>query len=157
MRRQLPKNKEPEAKDNSLADQVKDLVQLITVRELQAIRRLDYQQQLGQPLPHPLPPSSIEPPPNSSPVRSETDHCEILSQFFNWLMAQPSHSSERQKSILQPIKHTLMADDWDINRIRSPKDITIELWKEYRFPVGTLPRIREKVAEFKRQRTAYRE
>jgi len=50
-----------------------------------------------------------------------------------------------------------MADDWDIDRIRSPKDITIELWKEYGFPVSTLPRIKEKVAEFKRQRTAYRE
>ena len=64
-------------------------------------------------------------------------------------MAQLSHSSKRQKSILQPIKHTLIADNWDINRIRSLKDITIELWKEYRFPVSTLPRIREKVVEFK--------
>jgi len=43
-----------------------------------------------------------------------------------------------------------MEDDWDINRIRSPKDITIELWKEYRFLVSTLPRIKEKVVEFKR-------
>ena len=42
MRRQLPKNKGPEAKDNSLAEQVKDLVQLFTVRELHAMRRLDY-------------------------------------------------------------------------------------------------------------------
>jgi len=42
-----------------------------------------------------------------------------------------------------------MADNWDINRIRSLKDIIIELWKEYGFPVGMLPRIREKVAEFK--------
>jgi hypothetical protein len=50
-----------------------------------------------------------------------------------------------------------MEDDWDINRIRSLKDMTIELWKEYRFPVGTLPRIREKVVEFKRQRIAYYE
>jgi len=37
MRRQLLKNKELEAKDNLLADQVKDLVQLITIRELQVI------------------------------------------------------------------------------------------------------------------------
>jgi hypothetical protein len=55
------------------------------------------------------------------------------------------------------MKYTLMEDDWDINRIRSLKDMTIELWKEYRFPVGTLPRIREKVVEFKRQRIAYYE
>lgn len=72
-------------------------------------------------------------------------------------MAQLNHSSECQKSILQPIKHTLIEDDWDIDKIRSPKDITIELWKEYGFPVGTLLRIREKVAKFKCERRAYRE
>ena len=82
-------------------------------------------------------------------MRSEIDHCEILLEFFNWLIAQLNYSSERQKSILQPIKYTLMEDDWDINKIKSPKDIMIEIWKEYRFPIGTLPRIREKIAKFK--------
>ena len=42
-----------------------------------------------------------------------------------------------------------MADDWDIDKIKSLKDLMIELWKKYNFPIGTLPRLREKVAEFK--------
>ena len=72
-------------------------------------------------------------------------------------MAQPSHSSERQKQILQPIKHALIEGDWDIDRIRSSKDMAVEIWKDYGFPIGTLLRIREKVAEFKRQRAAHRD
>jgi hypothetical protein len=154
MRRQLPKSQEPVVKEGSLAEQVKDLIQLFTVRELHSMKRLDQQQQQHTQLPSL---SGIEPSIQSSPVQSETDHCEILSQFFNWLMAQPNHSFERQRQILEPIRQTLMEDDWDIDRIRSPKDMTIEIWKDYGFPIGTLPRIREKIREFKQQRGAHHE
>ena len=50
---------------------------------------------------------------------------------------------------MELIRHTLVEDNWDINRIRSLKDITIEIWKDYNFPISTLPRIREKIGEFK--------
>lgn len=39
MRQHQPKDKEPEPKDNSLSDQFKELIQLVTIRELQAMRR----------------------------------------------------------------------------------------------------------------------
>ena len=116
------------------------------------MRRLDQQQHT-----QPSPPSGVEPPTRSSPVRSETDHCEILSQFFDWLMAQPSHSNERQRQILESIRHTLVEEDWDIDKIRSSKDMTIEIWKDYGFPISTLPRIREKIGEFKRQKVVHYE
>ena len=48
-----------------------------------------------------------------------------------------------------------MEDDWDINKIKSPKDIIIKLWKEYGFLVNILLQIRKKVAKFKYKRRAY--
>ncbi|KAN0083393.1 hypothetical protein V8E54_002481 [Elaphomyces granulatus] len=66
---QLPKNKTPEPKDDSAENQFKELIQLLTVRELQAMRR----DQQSQPHFFPLTPS------HSSPIRSETDHRESRS------------------------------------------------------------------------------
>ena len=73
MRQHQPKGKEPEPKDNSLSDQFKELIQLVTIRELQAIRQ-DQQQSQNH---------YIEPPLNSSPIQSKTDHSKIFIQFFD--------------------------------------------------------------------------
>src|SRR5207237_877388 len=97
--------------------------------------------------------------PNIKPplLQSESDYYTILSQFFDWLMTQPGYTSERQNEILQPIKNILLAEDWDINGIKSPGDMTAEIWKGYGFTMGTLPRLREKISEFKQQRLLNRE
>ena len=137
--------KTPEPKNDPPDHQFKELVQLLTVRELQAVRR-DQQNQ-----PQLFPPST-ESLQTSSPIRSDTDHSEILSQFFVWLMAQPGYDSERQRQILEPIRDALVDDDWDLDTLKSPDQMTIEIWKEYGFKLGTLPRLRQKISEFKSQR-----
>jgi hypothetical protein len=137
--------KTPEPKNDPPDHQFKELVQLLTVRELQAVRR-DQQNQ-----PQLFPPST-ESLQTSSPIRSDTDHSEILSQFFVWLMAQPGYDSERQRQILESIRDTLVDEDWDLDTLKSPDQMTIEIWKEYGFKLGTLPRLRQKISEFKSQR-----
>lgn len=139
MRRQL---KTPQPKNDPPDNQFKELIQLLAVRELQAVRR-DQQNQ-----PQLFPPST-EPLQASSPIRSDTDHSEILSQFFVWLMAQPGYDTERQRQILED---TLVEEDWDLDTLKSPDEMTMEIWKEYGFKLGTLPRLRQKIFEFKSQR-----
>jgi hypothetical protein len=142
MRRQL---KTPEPKNDPPDNQFKELVQLLAVRELQAVRR-DQQNQ-----PQLFPPST-ESLQTSSPIRSDTDHSEILSQFFVWLMSQPGYDSEQQRRILEPIRDTLVDEDWDLDTLKSPDQMTMEICKEYGFKLGTLPRLRQKISEFKSQR-----
>ena len=58
---------------------------------------------------------------------SDTDHSEILFRFFVWLMAQPGYNSERQRQILEPIRDTLVEEDWDLHTLRSPDQMTVEI------------------------------
>ena len=53
------------------------------------------------------------------------------------------------------IKDTLVEDNWDINKIKFLKDITIVIWKNYSFLISTLPQIREKIKKFKRQKVVH--
>ena len=47
-------------------------------------------------------------------------------------MAQPGYNSERQRQILEPIRDTLVEGDWDLHTLRSPDQMTMEIWKDAR-------------------------
>jgi hypothetical protein len=64
-------------------------------------------------------------------------------------MSQPGYDSEQQRQILEPIRDTLVDEDWDLDTLKSPDQMTMEIWKEYGFKLGTLPRLWQKISEFK--------
>jgi hypothetical protein len=64
-------------------------------------------------------------------------------------MAQPDYDNERQRQILEPIRDTLVDEDWDLDTLKSPAQMAMEIWKEYGCK---LPRLRQKTSEFKSQR-----
>jgi len=106
---------------------------LSTVSNLVSALLVTQLRQMSQPQQHPLYPppySTVKPPLNSSPVRSETDPIELLGQFFDWLANQPGFNSEQQRTILEPIKEKLIEDQWNIDALKTRKPnegITIEI------------------------------
>jgi len=137
-------------KEDSSAEYLKQLVSVSLIRELRAMGQTPH-------LPHQYPTlySNIEAPQNLSPIRSETDPIELLSQFFEWLPTEPEFSSEKQRAILEPIKDKLVEQEWNIDRLKSQKPgegMTLDLWEDYGFKTGTLVRIRSLISKFKQLR-----
>ena len=77
-------------KEDTLGEYLKQLVSISIVNQVQSMGQNPY-------LPHQYstPSLNIEAPQNLSPVRSETDPVELLSQFFDWLANKPEFSSEK--------------------------------------------------------------
>ncbi|KAI9770770.1 MAG: hypothetical protein M1840_003020 [Geoglossum simile] len=106
---------------------------------------------------HNLSTSSSNPPPYaplvpSSPVHSNSDPSEILTQFFDWLICR---SSEQQKESLEYIKSRLLDEDWNLDTLHNERKggaMTMAIWESYSFKLGTLANIRCKISEFKWQK-----
>ncbi|KAI9769798.1 MAG: hypothetical protein M1840_003792 [Geoglossum simile] len=105
-------------------------------------------------LPATLPPypPPYSPPVPSSPVRSNSDPSEVLSQFFDWLIVK---SSVQQIELLEGIKNKLLDEDWNLDTLRDERKggaMTIRIWESYGFKLGTLANIWSRISEFKQQR-----
>jgi hypothetical protein len=134
---------------------IHQLVSVIMAKELRTMNQISHLSPQYVPLQYPPPYSNVEAPQNSSPVQSEPDPVELLSQFFEWLANQPEFSSERQRAILEPIKDKLVEEEWDIDSLKSQKPgegMTSDQWENYDFKIGMLHRIRPLISKFKRLR-----
>jgi hypothetical protein len=121
------------------------LIQTFLVTQIQQLA----QQQSS--LQHTLP-MHPPPPPPSSPIRSDTDPSELLSQFFDWFILR---SNIQQKETLENIRSKLLDEDWNLETLREERKggaMTVAIWESYGFKLGTLANIRSKISEFKQQR-----
>jgi len=121
------------------------LIQTFLVTQIQQLA----QQQSS--LQHTLP-MHPPPPPPSSPIRSDTDPSELLSQFFDWFILR---SNIQQKETLENIRSKLLDEDWNLETLceeRKGGAMTVAIWESYGFKLGTLANIRSKISEFKQQR-----
>lgn len=147
--------KEQVEKEVPTQSNIDQLVSVIMAKELRTMNQIPHLSPQYVSLQYPPPYSNVEAPQNSSPVQSEPDPVELLSQFFEWLANQPDFSSERQRAILEPIKDKLVEEEWDIDSLKSQKPgegMTSEQWENYSFKIGTLHRIRPLISKFKRLR-----
>ena len=83
------------------------------------------------------------------------DPQELLAEFFDWIMKQPSCNTEQKIELFKEIKSTLIEEQWELDTLRERRDgkgITNDIWERYGFKIGTLAMIRSKISEFKLQR-----
>src|SRR2546421_427240 len=52
---------------------------------------------------------------STSPIHSETDPQEPLTQFFEYLMTLPGLRSEHKREALTKIRNVLVEDEWEID------------------------------------------
>ena len=100
-------------KEDTLKEYLKQLVSISIVNQVQSMGQNPH-------LPHQYstPSLNIEAPQNSSPVRSETDPVELLSQFFDWLANEPDFSSKKQRVTLGQIKDKLIKKKQNIKLLK---------------------------------------
>ena len=92
----------------------------------------------------------------TSPIHSETDPQELLTQFFEYLMTLPGLRSEHKREALTKISNVLVEDEWEIDLLRESKDgkgMTDIRWESYGFKIGMLEKIRSHIKDFKGQRS----
>ena len=134
-------------KENTLREYLKQLVLISIINQVQFIGQnphLPYQ--------YSTPSSNIEAPQNLSPVWSEIDPVELLSQFFNWLANKLNFSNKKQRVTLGQIKDKLVEEKWNIKSLKLKtlgEGMMSDQWERYSFKVGMLVRIKPLISKFK--------
>jgi hypothetical protein len=59
---------------------------------------------------------------NSSPFRTQMDPQELLAEFFDWIIKQPSCNTERKIELFKEIKSTLIEEQWELDTLRERRD-----------------------------------
>ncbi|KAF2841094.1 hypothetical protein M501DRAFT_1013911 [Patellaria atrata CBS 101060] len=138
--------------DSGASSQINQLLQVLLVSQIRQMAPPE------APPPVPLfPPQKTQlspaPPPNSSPISSDTDPVELLAEFFEWLKLQPGFNTQQQVNILEETKVKMVEEQWSLDSLKLGKPdegISQIIWEEYGFKIGLLVRIRAKISDFKR-------
>jgi len=85
----------------------------------------------------------------SSPLCSETEDSEIITQFIEFLKDSSSFRIERQHEQLDIIKAKLIDEEFDIDGIYK---IPNQQWADWEFKLGMLVKIQRQITRFKAQR-----